>query len=89
MIYLRDRYAVLPDLRDSTVEDLQVTNLLMSDPNNNLGKQSQSVTAVITHRVRDGRSEGYEEWIRESLRLLERFQDTWASVPFGHSRTHR
>ncbi|MGD1865804.1 MAG: antibiotic biosynthesis monooxygenase [Phormidesmis sp.] len=64
MIYLRDRYAVLPDLRDSTVEDLQVTNLLMSDTNNNLVKQSQSVTAVITHRVRDGRSEGYEEWIR-------------------------
>lgn len=36
----------------------------MSDLDDSSTQQSQSVTAVITHRVRDGRAEGYEEWIK-------------------------
>ncbi|MEL7223839.1 MAG: antibiotic biosynthesis monooxygenase [Cyanobacteria bacterium J06576_12] len=36
----------------------------MSDINHSSAQQNQFVTAVITHRVSDGRAEGYEEWIK-------------------------
>ncbi|MEL6555034.1 MAG: antibiotic biosynthesis monooxygenase [Cyanobacteria bacterium J06621_11] len=34
-----------------------------SDINRSSTQQGQFVTAVITHRVKEGRAEGYEEWI--------------------------